>query len=67
MKTTPLQNLSVREISTNTNERFEEITRVSMLMQLQAQMPINPFLTRDEAYKVVRCDPRAAMSIFLYN
>jgi len=40
MKTTPLKDLSVQEIATNTNERFEEITRVSMLMQFQSQMTV---------------------------
>jgi hypothetical protein len=55
---TPQGVVNMQEIIT------EKIARISALMQFQARMPNSPFLTRDEAYKQVGCDPRAAMYVF---
>lgn len=55
---------TVHELTGAKRVQIEEITRVSMLMQFQARMPGYSFMTKDEAYKQVGCDPRAAMFIF---
>ena len=55
---------TVHELTDTKRDQIEELTRVSMLMQFQARMPVYSFMPKDEAYKQVGCDPRAAMFIF---
>ena len=56
---------NVRDDSSKCCTRIDKLTRISTLMQFQACMPMSPFLTKEEAYKRVGCDPRAAMFVFV--
>lgn len=53
-------------ISDARREQMDRISRIAALMQFQSRMPAVPFLPKDEAYKQVGCDPRAAMFIFAH-
>lgn len=55
---------ALRDIADLKKNQIDDITRISVLMQFQARMPICSFMTKDEAYKRAGCDPRAAMFIF---
>lgn len=47
--------------------KIEELKRISYLMAFQARMPSIPFITRDEAFRQVGCDPHSAPYIFDVN
>ena len=61
IETAAMHNIADLDLKEN---QIDDITRISVLMQFQAHMPICSFMTKDEAYKRVGCDPRAAMFIF---
>lgn len=57
-------NASVMEMP-SVGKQLDRLQQISRLMQFQARMPVNPFMTRDQAYKSVGCDPWA--SPYIYN
>lgn len=57
-----MMNKTPRKTSRNTiPPKGNQLDRILALMRIQGQMPIFPFVTKDEAYRRAGCDPRAAM------
>lgn len=56
--------IRMAENGTGLKRDLDRIQQISRLMQFQARMPVSPFMTKDKAYEIAGCDPRASLDLF---